>query len=136
MGFCRFEELKVFQLAEQLADKVWDIVMSWKYFDKETVGKQLVQSADSIGANISEGAGRGTPRDNRRFIRIARGSFNETKFWLRRANKRDFLSKTQIKDLKEIINDLGPCLNGYLKSIGVTKHPTPNTNYVQNQNSS
>ena len=129
MVFCRFEELKVFQLAEQLADKVWDIVMSWKYFEKETVGKQLVQSADSIGANISEGAGRGTPKDNRRFIRIARGSFNETKFWLRRANKRDLLSKTQIEDLKEIINDLGPCLNGYLKSIGINKLQTLNTKH-------
>ena len=81
MVFCRFEELKVFQLAEQLADKVWDIVMSWKYFEKETVGKQLVQWADSIGANISEGAGRGTPKDNRRFIRIARGSL-KTCFYL------------------------------------------------------
>jgi len=129
MVFCRFEELKVFQLAEQLADKVWDIVMSWKYFEKETMGKQLVQSADSIGANISEGAGRGTPKDNRRFIRIARGSFNETKFWLRRANKRDLLSKTQIEDLKEIIKDLGPCLNGYLKSIGINKHQTLNTKH-------
>ena len=122
MTFCRFEELKVFQLAEQLTDKVWDIVMSWKFFEKETVGKQLVREADSIGANISEGSGRGTPKDNRRFIRIARGSFNETKYWLRRANKRELLSKTQIEDLKEIIDDLGPCLNGYLKSIGVTKH--------------
>lgn len=129
MAFCRFEELKVFQLAEQLADKVWDIVMSWKYFEKETVGKQLVQAADSIGANISEGAGRGTPKDNQRFIRIARGSFNETKYWLRRATKRDFLSKTQIEDLKEIIDDLGPCLNGHLKSIGVTKHQTLNTKH-------
>ena len=129
MAFCRFEELKVFQLAEQLADKVWKIVMSWKYFEKETVGKQLVQASDSIGANISEGAGRGTPKDNQRFIRIARGSFNETKYWLRRAHKRDLLSKTQIEDLKEIIDDLGPCLNGYLKSIGVTKHQTLNTKH-------
>ena len=129
MAFCRFEELKVFQLAEQLTDKVWDIVMSWKFFEKETVGKQLVRAADSIGANISEGAGRGTTKDNRRFIRIARGSFNETKYWLRRANKRDLLSKTQIEDLKEILDDLGPCLNGNLKSIGVTKHQKLNTKH-------
>ena len=121
MAFCRFEELKVFQLAEQLADEIWDVVMSWKYFEKETMGKQLVKAADSIGANISEGAGRGTPKDNQRFIRIARGSFNETKFWLRRTNKRDLLSKTQIEDLKKIIDNLGPCLNGYLKSIGRIK---------------
>jgi len=129
MTFCRFEELKVFQLAEALADKVWDIVISWKHFEKETVGKQLVQAADSIGANISEGAGRGTPRDNQRFIRIARGSFNETKFWLRRSIKRNLLTKTQIEDLKKIIDDLGPCLNGYLKSIGGSKRQTPNTKH-------
>ena len=121
MTFCRFEELKVFQLAEQLADEVWDIVISWKYFEKETVGRQLVQAADSVGANISEGSGRGTPKDNQRFIRIARGSFNETKFWLRRAHKRNLLNKAQIEDLKKIIDDLGPCLNGYLKSIGRSK---------------
>ncbi len=71
MVFCRFEELKVFQLAEQLADEIWDIVISWKYFEKETMGKQLVKAAHSIGANISEGAGRETPKDNQRFIRIA-----------------------------------------------------------------
>jgi len=118
MAFRRFEELNVFLLAEQLADEVWDIVISWKYFEKETVGKQLVRAADSIGANISEGAGRGTPKDNQRFIRIARGSFNETKFWLRRANKRSLLNKAQTKNLKKILDELGPCLNAYLKSIG------------------
>jgi hypothetical protein len=42
----------------------------------------------------------------------------------------------RFEDLKEIIDDLGPCLNGYLKSIGVIKHQTPNTPYVQNQNPS
>jgi len=121
MSFYPFEELKVFQLAEQLADGVWDLVISWKYFEKETMGKQLVQAADSVGANISEGSGRGTPKDNQRFIRIARGSFNETKYWLRRAHKRNLLNNAQTEDLKKIIDDLGPCLNGYLKSIGASK---------------
>ncbi len=118
----RFEELNVFKLAEQLADEVWNIVFSWKYFEKETVGKQLVRAVDSIGANISEGAGRGTSKDNQRFIRIARGSFNETKFWLRRANKRSLLNEAQTRNLKKLLDKLGPCLNAYLKSIGRDKH--------------
>jgi len=122
MNFLPVEELKVFQLAEQLADKVWDIAVSWGYFEKETVGKQLVQASDSVGANIAEGSGRGTPKDNQRFVRIARGSFNETKYWLRRARKRNLINNTQVEDLKKIIDDLGPCLNGYLKSIGISKH--------------
>jgi len=75
MAFRRFEDLRVFKLAEQLADEIWDIVSAWKYFEKNTVGQQWVDAADSVGANLAEGAGRGTPRDNRRFIRISRGSY-------------------------------------------------------------
>jgi len=129
MAFLRFEELNVFKLAEKLADEVWNIVFSWKHFEKETLGKQLVRAVDSIGANISEGAGRGTPKDNQRFIRIARGSLNETKFWLRRAKKRSLLNEAQTKILKNLLDELGPCLNAYLKSIGRGKHQTPNTKH-------
>jgi four helix bundle protein len=55
-----FENLLVYQLAEQLADLIWDMVMAWSNFARDTVGKQVVRAADSIGANISEGAGRGS----------------------------------------------------------------------------
>jgi four helix bundle protein len=61
MVFRPFEDLRVFKLAELLADEIWDIVITWKYFEKSTVGQQWVDAADSVGANIAEGAGRGTP---------------------------------------------------------------------------
>jgi four helix bundle protein len=118
MGFIRFEELRVFQLAEELGDLVWEIVVSWDYFAKETVGKQLVKAADSVGANIAEGAGRGAPKENQRFVRISRGSLNETKFWLRRALKRDLIRSDQLEQLQKIIGELASSLNAYLKSIG------------------
>ena len=118
MAFLRFEDLRVFQLAEKLCDDVWDIVISWKYFEKNTVGIQLVKAADSIGANIAEGTGRGTPGENKRFVRISRGSLNETKYWLRRACSRNLIGAEQEANLRQIIEDLAPQLNAYLKSIG------------------
>ena len=66
-----FENLRVYQLAEQVADEIWDAVQGWNNFAMDTVGKQIVRSADSIGANIAEGSGRGSFQDNRRFVRIA-----------------------------------------------------------------
>ena len=114
-----FERLRVYQLAEKLADEIWRIVVNWDNFARDTVGKQVVRSADSIGANISEGAGRGRYLDNKRFVRMARGSLNETQHWLRRAYKRNLLTKPQVEKLKPIIIELGPTLNAYLKSIGV-----------------
>jgi four helix bundle protein len=53
MAHQSFEQLRVYQAAEKLADEVWDIVVGWNYFAKDTVGKQLVRAADSIGANIA-----------------------------------------------------------------------------------
>jgi four helix bundle protein len=113
-----FESLVVYQLAEKLADLIWHGVRKWDYFAKDTVGKQIVKAADSIGANIAEGTGRGSYKDNRRFVRTARGSLYETRHWLRRAYKRDLLTNQKVTDLKPIIDELGPRLNAYLSSIG------------------
>ncbi len=113
-----FEGLRVYQLAEELSDVIWELVRKWDQFARDTVGKQMVRAADSVGANIAEGAGRGTYQDNRRFIRIARGSLNETRHWLRRAFKRQLLTGPQVDQLKPLIHELAPKLNAYLKSIG------------------
>ena len=118
MAFRRFEDLRVFMLAEQLADEIWDIVITWKYFERNTVGQQWVDAADSVGANIAEGAGRGTPNDNKRFIRISRGSYNETKYWFKRSLKRQLINDEQEMKLNRMIDELGPSLNAYLNSIG------------------
>ena len=114
----RFENLRVYQMSEELADEIWEIVLGWDNFAKDTVGKQIVRSADSVGANIAEGEGRGSFQDNRRFCKIARGSLQETQHWLRRAFKRDLLTKDQVEKLKPMIQKLSPTLNAYLSSIG------------------
>jgi four helix bundle protein len=135
MGRSNFEKLGVYQLSETLADTVWDVVGTWNLLARDTVGKQLIRAADGIGANIAEGAGRGSFQDNRRFIRIARGSLYETKHWLRRAYRRKLLEKATVAQLKPILDELAPRLNAYLKSIGNAKQRTsdngPRTNAKQ-----
>ena len=134
MARTNFERLRVYQLSEKLADQIWDIVLGWNFFARVTVGKQLVTAADSVGANISEGAGRGRFLDNKRFVRIARGSFNETQHWLRRAYKRSLLTKGQIETLKPLIAELAPTLNAYLKSIGETPANKTSVRTVRTKN--
>lgn len=112
-----FEKLQVYQLSEKLADNVWNIVIAWDSFAKDTVGKQIVRAADSIGANISEGSGRGSIQDNRRFVRIARGSLYETIHWLRRCYLRKLLSQSEVKKLRLLVEELAPKLNAFLRSV-------------------
>jgi four helix bundle protein len=117
MSRTNFEGLRVYALAEELADSIWEITTQWDTFNRDTIGKQIVRSADSIGANIAEGTGRFGIQDNKRFCYFARGSLNETKHWLRRAFKRKLLSDAEIDKLRLIIDELGPKLNAYINSI-------------------
>jgi four helix bundle protein len=121
MAKTNFENLRVYQLSEQIADKIWEIATGWDGFNRDTIGKQIVRSADSIGANIAEGTGRFGFQDNTRFGYIARGSLHETKHWLRRAYKRKLLSSSEVKSLKPLLDELSPKLNAYIKSVKNSK---------------
>lgn len=127
MGRTNFENLRVYESAEALADEVWTIVRRWDVMARDTVGKQLVRAADGIGANIAEGSGRGSDPDYRRFLRIARGSLCETQHWLRRTFRRDLLTPAQITSLKSLVNSLAPALNAYLAAIGSKSSKAPKT---------
>ena len=113
-----FEKLEVYQLAVKIADTVWNMVNGWKNFEKNSLGTQLVSAADSIGANIAEGYGRGSYQDNKQFVRSARGSLNETKHWLKLSYQRQLIKEDSVKQLKPLRDELAPRLNAYLNSIG------------------
>ncbi|HWB53240.1 MAG TPA: four helix bundle protein [Tepidisphaeraceae bacterium] len=134
MAKANFEKLRVYELAETLADAVWELVRPWDSFSRDTVGKQLVRAADSIGANIAEGSGRGTYRDNRQFVRTARGSLYETKHFLRRAYRRKLVTSTQIKLLKSALDELGPKLNAYLRYLNDSVTGSTNRRSVPEDN--
>lgn len=53
-----FKDLDVYKIAHQIGSDVWDVVHGWDYFNKDTLGKQLIRSADSISLNLCEGYGR------------------------------------------------------------------------------
>jgi four helix bundle protein len=112
-----FQNLRVYQLSEKISDTLWDTVLRWERLAQFTVGKQLINAADSVGANIAEGTGRGSAAENKRFAKIARGSLFEVKHWLRRAYQRNLLSEDQVKELRGMVEELTPKLSSYINSI-------------------
>lgn len=112
------DDLRVYAMAEELADLVWELVGPWESFAKSTVGNQLVRAADSVGANIAAGYGRASPADHQRFVRTAPGSLYEVRHFLRRADKRKLLGGGQKIPLQELLKELLPALNAYLRSLG------------------
>ena len=111
-------KIEAYRLALFIADLGWHDVTKLSR-DKRMleVSNQLYRALGSIGANISEGSGRGSLQDNRRFVRMARGSLYETIHWLRQSYLRKLLTQSQVKELRLLVEELAPKLNAFLRSV-------------------
>ncbi len=110
----KLEDLQVYQLSMQIGKNVWDVVMEWDNFEKDTIGKQLVRAIDSVAANLSEGFGRYHFREKTHFSYYSRGSLYESKTWLTKANNRNILDDETFKNLISKIDIIGIKLNNYI----------------------
>ena len=117
------EKLDVYNLAEEFSDNIWAIVLNWDQFTKDTIGKQLVRSADSISANIAEGYGRFFYKESKQFYFYSRGSVQETKSWLSKCKRRKLIEEPVIDPLQEKADLILFKLNSYIKFVAKsTKH--------------
>lgn len=114
----RLDELNVFKISMVIGDRIWGIVYNWKYFERQTIGFQLTRAVDSIAANLSEGYGRFSFKENKQFCYYSRGSLYETVVWLKKARSRDLIKETEYKEIVSDLKDLSVKLNNYIKSLG------------------
>ena len=119
-----FEDLRILQSAEAIADGIWREVMRWDSFARDVVGGQLARAADSIGANIAEAFGRFHYGEKLQFLYYARGSLFETKYWLNRALGRDLMSSTQVQDYSSQLTSLARQLNAFATGLKSQRHGT------------
>jgi four helix bundle protein len=117
----RIEGLDVYNLSEAFGDEIWFLVIKWQFFEKDTVGKQLVRAADSISANIAEGFGRYHYKENKNFCYFSRGSIIETKGWLKKAKTRDLIDDETYQSTLKQLETIHIKLNAYTKYIGKFK---------------
>lgn len=114
----KLKDLVVYKVSLEIGDITWEIVERWNYYQKDTLGKQLVKAVDSIALNISEGYGRYHFAENRNFCWYSRGSAFETKTALDKAHKRKLLTTDEYNLLKEKLLLYFKLMNPYIKSIG------------------
>ncbi len=85
-----------------------------KDYTSQVLGKQLLRSATSIGANIIEAQAASSRKDFGNFYNIALKSANESKYWLvllRNSNRGDmqYLEKLE-RETSELAKILAKCL--------------------------
>ncbi len=118
----KLTELRIYNLANEISDKIWDETVAWQYFSKDTIGKQMVRSADSISANIAEGYGRFHYKENKLFCYYSRGSLLETFDWISKSKRRGLISLEKADEIIKQLELMHHLLNAYIKSIGPSKN--------------
>ncbi len=91
--YLQLNDIEAYKISLNLSNYIWAIVIDWKYFEKETVGKQFVRAVDSISANIAEGFGRYGKKDKVNFYRYSYGSIKESLDWNEKSKVRGLISK-------------------------------------------
>lgn len=101
--YLKLNDISCYKRSLILSQDVWEIVNSWEWFAKSTIGIQYVKAIDSISATISEGFGRYFKKDKILFYRYSIGSVTESLDWNQKAWKRKLLTKEQYE---HILNEL------------------------------
>jgi four helix bundle protein len=114
MNNSKIEDLENYQDAIELSDLIWNVVIKWDSFARNTVGGQIVRAIDSVGANLSEGYGRGSKI---RFAKIARGPLFESKYWLIQARRRKLVSDIEANQIISQIETLLPRISAYINYL-------------------
>ena len=110
--------LEIYREAMEIGEAIWEMVLAWDFFAKDTVGKQMVRSADSVAANLAEGYGRYHFKENQKFCYYSRGSAEETQTWLEKAARRELVDRELARTLYDRVENYKKRLNSYIRTIG------------------
>ena len=111
----KLNDIEAYRIGFNLSNSVWKIVVSWKNFERDTIGKQFARAVDSISANIAEGFGRYSKKDKINFYRYARASVYECLDWNEKARIRGIISQNQYDLIFQELQKLPKSINSLIK---------------------
>lgn len=113
--FLQLNDIKAYKISFHLSNHVWDIIVQWNNFQKDTVGKQFIRSVDSISANIAEGFGRYSKKDKIHFYRYSYGSIKESLDWNEKSKQRTLITKKEYDYIFEQLSGLSKEVHALIK---------------------
>jgi four helix bundle protein len=113
-SYQRFTDLHTWQQARAFKLEIYELIRLFPVEEKYQLTDQLKRSARSICANIAEGHGRFTYKDQLHFCIQARGSLSETHNHIIDALDSRYIDADKLKLFEEKIKNVEKLLNGYI----------------------
>ncbi len=104
-------------MAMDLATVVYSVTADFPKSEIYGLTSQMRRSAVSIASNIAEGSARGTRKDFRQFVLIAKGSNCELQTQLLLAKRLQFGLETEVVKAEDLTRDIGQMLSGLSKYL-------------------
>ena len=101
----------------ELAARVYSVTADFPGAEIYGLTSQMRRAAVSIASNIAEGSVRGTRKDFKQFVAIARGSNCELQTQLLLAKELKFGVAGSIAEAEELTNEVGQMLAGLSKYL-------------------
>ena len=109
-----FQDLTVWQKAHQFVLRIYSFTGTFPPFELYGLTSQMRRAAVSIPANIAEGFKKRGKPDKVRFMNIAQGSLEESRYYLILAQDLKYGDTSQ---LKAHLEEIGKLLGAYSKCI-------------------
>ena len=119
----RYSELVAWQLASQLRSEINCLTQGSGFERNRWLQDQLRSASHSACANIAEGFSRFYPRDFARFVRIAKGSLEETKEHLKQATSLGLVSAEETRRLGNLADQACGAAVGLIRYLQTARPP-------------
>jgi four helix bundle protein len=119
-----FTDLIVWQKAHESVLQLYRFTEHFPHAEIFALTTQMRRAAVSVPANISEGLGKRTTAEKLRFLNIAEGSLEESKYYL--ILSRD-LHYGEVEELQKLLHTVARLLSGYRRAISKRAYPKRKT---------
>jgi four helix bundle protein len=118
-----FRELNVWKKSIDLTVLIYRLTAGFPKAETYGLTSQMRRATVSIASNIAEGSARGTSKDFKQFVRIARGSTCELLTQLVITSRLALVDPAKIQEAEELANEVGRMLSGLQDFLSKPKVP-------------
>jgi four helix bundle protein len=120
--FILLQELEVYRMTRRLSSMAWVIYQRLAFQQRKVWGDQMLESVDSVGANVAEGYARFHFSEKARFYYISRASLSEgVDHWIDLGFERGVVFDQEFEQINKIKSDIQVRLNNMIKSTYAAK---------------
>jgi four helix bundle protein len=116
-----WKDLKVWQKAHELVVRVYQVSAKFPKAEMYGTTSQIRRAAASVPANIVEGQSRNSTKEYIHFLYNARGSLEETRYFLSLARDLEYLINSDYELLETEYEQVSRMLNGPIASLRRSK---------------